>query len=137
MYLTRYNKRQDQEFQQKTSNYEIRQITILTLKNTIIKIKNAIKGFKSNQAKLKSKLGNWEMSPKKIQNNAWKDRLENTKVGVKDIGYTMRRVNICVLGIPKQRKEKIAVKLQRGSGSFSKTEYPTQCKKKKFKCLYL
>lgn len=29
------------------------------------KIKNVIQGFKSNQAKLKRKLGNWEMSQKK------------------------------------------------------------------------
>lgn len=53
----------------------MRQIAILTLKNTTTKIKNAIEGVKSNQAKLKSKLGNWEMSQKKsMQNNAWKDR---------------------------------------------------------------
>lgn len=40
-------------------------MAILTLKNTITKIMNAIEGFKSNQAKLKSELGNWEINQEK------------------------------------------------------------------------
>lgn len=87
-------------------------MAILTLKNTITKIKNAIEGFKSNQARLKSELGNWEINQEKnMQNKTWKDKtLENTKASRGD-GDSVRRVNICVLGIPKWRKEKLEIKL--------------------------
>lgn len=46
-----------------------------------------------------------------MQNKTWKDKtLENTKASRRD-GDSVRRVNICVLGIPEWRKDKLEIKL--------------------------